>query len=74
MCAVDPFCCDVVWDQICANGAADLCNPLDCEDPAKCQAADLADAFLSNGVQLTAADNFVITAADEWAPNSEVTV
>jgi hypothetical protein len=25
VCAVDPFCCDVAWDSICANEAIDLC-------------------------------------------------
>jgi hypothetical protein len=25
VCAVDPFCCDVSWDGICADQAADLC-------------------------------------------------
>ncbi|MCA9291071.1 MAG: hypothetical protein KDA25_08080, partial [Phycisphaerales bacterium] len=26
VCAVDPFCCDTEWDQICADEAADLCG------------------------------------------------
>jgi len=30
VCALDPFCCDVVWDNICAAQAADVCFPL-CE-------------------------------------------
>jgi subtilisin-like proprotein convertase family protein len=30
VCAVDPFCCDVQWDGICAGEAAELCFPL-CE-------------------------------------------
>lgn len=25
VCAVDPFCCDVAWDSICADEAVDLC-------------------------------------------------
>ncbi len=25
VCAIDPFCCDVAWDGICAGEAADLC-------------------------------------------------
>jgi hypothetical protein len=25
VCAVDPFCCDVAWDSICANEALELC-------------------------------------------------
>ncbi len=28
VCGVDPFCCDVVWDQICANEALNLCDLL----------------------------------------------
>lgn len=27
VCAIDPFCCDVAWDDICAGEAADLCTP-----------------------------------------------
>ena len=27
VCAVDPFCCDVFWDGICAAEAADICVP-----------------------------------------------
>jgi hypothetical protein len=26
VCAIDPFCCDVAWDGICAGEAADLCK------------------------------------------------
>ncbi|MHC4991907.1 MAG: hypothetical protein ACYTGC_13100, partial [Planctomycetota bacterium] len=26
ICAIDPFCCDVSWDGICANEAQDLCE------------------------------------------------
>jgi hypothetical protein len=26
VCAIDPFCCDVAWDSICAGEAADLCE------------------------------------------------
>ena len=25
ICAIDPFCCDSTWDQICADEAADFC-------------------------------------------------
>ena len=28
VCDIDPFCCDVEWDQICADEAADLCGDL----------------------------------------------
>jgi hypothetical protein len=34
VCAVDPFCCDVVWDQKCANTADDLCGCVGCGAPA----------------------------------------
>jgi hypothetical protein len=32
VCSIDPFCCDVAWDGICANEADDLCDcgPLTC--------------------------------------------
>ncbi|MHC4838714.1 MAG: S8 family serine peptidase, partial [Planctomycetota bacterium] len=32
VCAVDPFCCDSAWDDLCASQAVDLCNGL-CEPP-----------------------------------------
>ncbi len=32
VCAVDPFCCDNAWDDLCASQAVDLCNGL-CEPP-----------------------------------------
>lgn len=25
VCAIDPFCCDILWDSICADEASDLC-------------------------------------------------
>ncbi len=31
ICAKDPFCCDVEWDQICADAANDLCGKVECE-------------------------------------------
>ena len=27
ICAIDPFCCDVAWDGICASEALDICIP-----------------------------------------------
>jgi hypothetical protein len=33
VCGVDPFCCDVFWDGICAGEAEDLCVPAICEGP-----------------------------------------
>ncbi|MHC5115312.1 MAG: hypothetical protein ACYTGP_12895 [Planctomycetota bacterium] len=27
VCTMDPFCCEIQWDQICADLAIDLCNP-----------------------------------------------
>jgi hypothetical protein len=27
VCAIDPFCCDVAWDSICAGEALDICSP-----------------------------------------------
>jgi hypothetical protein len=29
VCAIDPFCCSVTWDGICANEAIDMCCPAD---------------------------------------------
>ncbi|MGP1346004.1 MAG: trypsin-like serine peptidase [Phycisphaerales bacterium] len=28
VCAVDPFCCNTTWDDLCAEGAAELCGAL----------------------------------------------
>jgi hypothetical protein len=28
VCGADPFCCDVEWDQLCADAAANLCGKL----------------------------------------------
>jgi hypothetical protein len=28
VCGLDPFCCDITWDSICADEAADYCEPL----------------------------------------------
>ncbi len=27
ICAIDPFCCDIAWDGICASEALDICVP-----------------------------------------------
>lgn len=42
ICAVDPFCCDTEWDQICADQAPDLC-PTVCGVCAEPCVADLDD-------------------------------
>ncbi len=34
ICGIDPFCCDIVWDKICANEALTLCRSITC--PAGC--------------------------------------
>jgi hypothetical protein len=31
VCAIDPFCCDVAWDGICADEAAAICNQAPCD-------------------------------------------
>ncbi len=36
VCSMDPFCCDVVWDQLCADQALDVCFPC-------CQPGDLPE-------------------------------
>jgi hypothetical protein len=33
ICAIDPFCCDVAWDSICADEAQDLCEICTCGSP-----------------------------------------
>jgi hypothetical protein len=40
VCAVDPFCCDVAWDGICAGEAVDLCGDLCTIPPGKCGVCD----------------------------------
>ncbi len=37
VCAIDPFCCDVAWDQICADEACDLCPCCSCPPPPCCE-------------------------------------
>ena len=32
VCAVDPFCCNVTWDSICASEAATICEGSICSD------------------------------------------
>ena len=50
VCLVDPFCCDVEWDQICADRAADMCllcgagEP--CSTPALCDGDVNGDGVL----------------------------
>ncbi|MFO0632752.1 MAG: hypothetical protein U0168_07880 [Nannocystaceae bacterium] len=39
VCAVDPFCCDTVWDGICADEAGSFCS-LGCGDPVCSDACD----------------------------------
>ncbi|MHC4948337.1 MAG: trypsin-like serine peptidase [Planctomycetota bacterium] len=41
VCSVDDFCCNTIWDTLCANQAVDLCS--DCGEPAA------GDCFASNG-------------------------
>jgi hypothetical protein len=41
VCAADPFCCDVEWDQLCADQANDLCGNAACPGAGSC--------FESNG-------------------------
>jgi hypothetical protein len=30
VCSIDPFCCDINWDQICIDESCDLCQFVDC--------------------------------------------
>ncbi len=45
VCDVDPFCCDVAWDQICVNQAQSICLTLSCTP----DAGDCNDANGSPG-------------------------
>ncbi len=49
VCSVDPFCCDVVWDQKCAASAANLCG-------CGCGAPGAGDCCIANGTP--ACDDF----------------
>ncbi|MHC4219712.1 MAG: hypothetical protein ACYSU7_14825 [Planctomycetota bacterium] len=69
VCALDPFCCFTLWDQLCVDGAAENCNQLNCGDPARCQVPDQVFAFLSNSVEFTQADSFVMSAPDDAPVN-----
>ncbi len=46
VCAVDPFCCDVFWDQICADEAVDICGCDPEEAPINDLCADALPIFL----------------------------
>jgi hypothetical protein len=69
VCALDPFCCLTLWDQLCVDGAAENCNQLNCGDPARCQTPDQVLALLSDGATFTEADNFVLSAPDDAPVN-----
>ena len=43
VCSVDAFCCEIVWDQVCANLAHDFCDCLACGSPAA------GDCCIANG-------------------------
>jgi len=52
VCAADPYCCATEWDQICANGAATLCEACgggSCDIPAGSQVEQEACGDDSNG-------------------------
>jgi hypothetical protein len=40
VCASDPFCCDVTWDQGCADQAFDVCGQCGDDDAGNCYAAN----------------------------------
>jgi hypothetical protein len=46
VCAADPFCCDTQWDQLCANGAANLCCPADIAPPGGNNVVNVDDLLL----------------------------
>lgn len=43
VCNVDPFCCDVSWDSICAGEAYDLCGDLCVGDGGNCDDGDVCN-------------------------------
>ena len=48
VCAIDPFCCDVFWDGICASEANDICAGDICE-PVPVPLESCGDCLISNG-------------------------
>jgi hypothetical protein len=52
VCAVDPFCCNVSWDGICANEAKQMCCPADLNDDGFVNTLDLLDLIESWGACL----------------------
>jgi hypothetical protein len=69
VCHLDTFCCLTLWDELCADEAAEFCNQLDCSDPARCQAPNQVLALMSNGALYTQADNLVLSAPDDAPVN-----
>ncbi|MFQ5461767.1 MAG: IPTL-CTERM sorting domain-containing protein [Phycisphaerae bacterium] len=61
VCAVDPFCCDVQWDQICADESIDICQPIGacCQGAAGCSELNATDCAAAGGVYQ--GDNTVCT-------------
>jgi hypothetical protein len=49
VCAVDPFCCDVEWDGICAGEAEDICGKL-CGTPQGCVPGAQGDCCQEGGL------------------------
>ncbi|MFQ5430726.1 MAG: hypothetical protein ACE5E1_10485, partial [Phycisphaerae bacterium] len=62
VCAIDPFCCDVAWDGICAGEAADLCGG------GGVPANDLCVDAIPVGVPSTTAGTTVNATTDSEAP------
>ncbi|MCA9291352.1 MAG: hypothetical protein KDA25_09495 [Phycisphaerales bacterium] len=55
VCAVDPFCCETEWDQICANEAIDLCGgpPTTCCDGSELAEGEACGADTNGGCNST---------------------
>jgi hypothetical protein len=47
VCAVDPFCCEVAWDSVCAGEAISMCPGCKGFDP--CANPDAGDCCIANG-------------------------
>ena len=47
VCSADPFCCDSIWDQVCAQSALILCDCL--PDPPDCGVKGTGSCCIDNG-------------------------
>ncbi len=71
VCGKDPFCCDVEWDQICADAAVELCGACPCawdlDGDCDVDSADLANLLAAWNQPFGPADLAALLA--EWGCN-----